>query len=251
MSILARIKRLSSLWMLQIIFGWISGWLYLLLIVPIVTSFLLEGFFAIGIIGILFCLVNVYVAYETLIFSREIDKMLLQFGAITMFVSLILGLISFSVGPDAAIMILALGWLLAVASSIMYAVSFVALSRDIKNAYLLIGGILYLIFPPIGGLVVGISLNSLGKEVDRILTSEKFEEIKIFIMEKIFNRDRQISIEDITKRYDIPITLTLIVTRELLSQVSLGRVKERTIVIDEELQNALVKLENRLSPVIY
>jgi len=237
--------------MLQIIFGWISGWLYLLLIVPIVTSFLLEGFFAIGIIGILFCLVNVYVAYETLIFSREIDKMLLQFGAITMFVSLILGLISFSVGPDAAIMILALGWLLAVASSIMYAVSFVALSRDIKNAYLLIGGILYLIFPPIGGLVVGISLNSLGKEVDRILTSEKFEEIKIFIMEKIFNRDRQISIEDITKRYDIPITLTLIVTRELLSQVSLGRVKERTIVIDEELQNALVKLENRLSPVIY
>jgi len=248
MSALTNLKRLSYLWILQIISGWVSGWLLVLLVIPLVLGMLSTPIVGL-LLGIIPIGINIYTLYLTLLFNRIENCGSLKLGIYISLLAYFLALISFCTNFDTLLGILGIAWSISTIGSLLMCVGFIKIGKNTNIRLWLFGGILYAIFPPIGGILIGIGYEGLRKSIQELLNSDVVRKVNAVIINRIFDRQSKIPISGIKREVDLPETKLKLLIATILEEFPLGKIKEELIVVNKKLQETLIRLEYLLPKV--
>lgn len=232
-----RIRSLRNFWLFHIITGWISGWLFILIIVPYAIGTVVLGFFPIVINSVLF--------YKNMKFGRIVDSSSIEVGSMIMLALFLAVFMGLPTSGDVFVIIIVILWIGAMFGSIYLGIGFLKLGRELGIKTITTGGILYILFPPIGGLIIGLGLGKLLDKLKSIKNSDLEERLLLKAINNALEGKYVQNIEEFQDLNVAPVFL-LIVLKEIFKNFPIGKLEEGKVHVKEKVVEAIKMLETKV-----
>ncbi|MGQ4891321.1 MAG: hypothetical protein ACP6IP_02425 [Candidatus Njordarchaeia archaeon] len=238
-----KIKILKSFWFVHILTGWISGWLLILILIPYAIGAV--GYRIIGFtMSFIPMVINLALFHKNMKFAETIDFSSMRMGSIIMLVVYIAVFMGFPFGDVGFVVVVILFWLASIVGSFYIGAGYLNLGRKIGNNLLSIGGIVFIVLPPIGGLAIGAGLGKLINKLDEMWTKDYEKTIISAIINKALDGETVQSI-DLLGKTEMEALMLKILLKDFFKKYKFAKVEKGKIKVKESAIRSIRLLENR------